>query len=159
MEQFVPVPASVYNNRSIKTQLATKKVLPRYQVEQNPTYQYDSLTKEINKKLFVKADSSVDKILSCSSIKILNLQTLLLNAVDTGVLKSFFAQNFCGKNADVPDNYFHFTWRCWYISDCGSEWKCPSQREREVGPFKKKNKRSCKNRTRRVVLVIGLCAT
>ena len=63
MEQFVLVPVSLYcNNKSLDTQAVTKQELPKYQVEQNPTYQIDSIKKEINKNLFAKADSLVDKI-------------------------------------------------------------------------------------------------
>ena len=64
MEQFVLVPVSVYN-KSLITQSVTKQQLPKYQPSQNPAYQVDSLKKEKNKKLFSKADSLVDKILSC----------------------------------------------------------------------------------------------
>ena len=60
MDQFVLVPASVYN-KSLITQSVTKQELPKYQPSQNPTYQIDSLKKEIDKKLFFKADSLVDK--------------------------------------------------------------------------------------------------
>ena len=58
MDPFVLVPASVYN-KSLITQSVTKQELPKYQSSQNPTYQIDSLQKEINKKLFSKADSLV----------------------------------------------------------------------------------------------------
>ena len=37
MEQFVLVPASVYN-KSLITQSVTKQELPKYQPSQNPTY-------------------------------------------------------------------------------------------------------------------------
>ena len=67
-EQFVLVPASVYN-KSLITPSATKQDLPKYQPLPNPMYQIDSLKKEINKKLFSKADSLVDKFLSCPRIK------------------------------------------------------------------------------------------
>ena len=50
MEQFVLVSASVYN-KSLITQSVTKQELPKYQPSQNPTYQVDSLQKEINKKI------------------------------------------------------------------------------------------------------------
>ena len=60
MEKFVLVPASVYN-KSLITQLITKQELPKYQPLQNPTYQTDSLKKELNKKLFSIADSLVEK--------------------------------------------------------------------------------------------------
>ena len=85
MEQFVPVPASVYNKSS---QSVTKQELPKYKTEQPPTYQIDSLKRAINKKVFGKADSLIEKILSCSRIKLSNSQTIILDGVDTGVLMS-----------------------------------------------------------------------
>ena len=89
MEQFVLVPASVYN-KSVTTQSVTKQELPKYKTEQPPTYQIDSLKRELNKKLFGKADTLIDKILSCSRIKLSNSQTKILDGVDTGVLISDF---------------------------------------------------------------------
>ena len=83
MDQFVLVPASVYNT-SLITQSVTKQELPKYQPSQNPTYQIHSFKKEINKKLFSKADSLVDKILSCPRIKLSNSQTLFLDGVEIG---------------------------------------------------------------------------
>ena len=83
MDQFVFVPASVYN-KSLITQSVTKQELPKYQPSQNPTYRSDSLKKEINKKLFSKADSLVDKILSCPRIKLSNSPTLISDGVETG---------------------------------------------------------------------------
>ncbi len=94
MEQFVPVPASVYN-KSLITQSVTKQELPKYQPSENPTYPVDSLKKEINKKLFSKADSLVDKILSCQRIKLSNSQTLILKSVETGN----FPVGLCSRNA------------------------------------------------------------
>ena len=85
MEQFVLVPASVYNKSA---QSVTKQELPKYKAEQPPTYQIDSLN--LNKKLFGKADTLIDKILSCSRIKLSNSQTIILDGVDTGVLISDF---------------------------------------------------------------------
>ena len=70
MEQFVLVPASVYNKNLI-TQSVTKQELPKYQPSQNPTYQVDSLEKEI-KEIFSKADSLRDNSLSCPRIKLSN---------------------------------------------------------------------------------------
>ena len=103
MDQFVLVPASVYN-KSLITQSVTKQELPK---DQNPTYQIDSLKKEINKNLFSKADSLVDKNLSCPRIKLSNSQTLNLDGVETGIFLSDFAQQLRRNNADVPDNYFN----------------------------------------------------
>ena len=105
MDQFVIVPASVYNKILI-TQSVTKQELPKYQPSQNPTYQIDSLKKEKNKKLFSKADSLVDKVLSSPSIKLSNSQTSILDVAETGFFLSKFAQQLRRKNADVPDNYF-----------------------------------------------------
>ena len=104
MEQFVLVPASVYN-KSLITQSVTKQEIPTYQHSQNPTYQVD-LLKEINKKLFSKADSLVDKILSCPSIKLSNSQTLISDDVATGIFLLHFAQQLSRRNAEVPDIYF-----------------------------------------------------
>ena len=105
MDQFHLVPASVYN-KSFITQSGTKQELPKYQPPRNPTYQTDSLKKEINKKLFSKADSLVDKILSCPRIKLSNSQTLFLDGVETRIFLSDFAQQLRPKNADVLDIYF-----------------------------------------------------
>ena len=87
MEQFVLVPASVYN-KSVTTQSVTRQELPKHRAEQPPTYQIDSLN--LNKKLFRKADPLIDKSLSCSRIKLSNSQTIILDGVDTGVLISDF---------------------------------------------------------------------
>ena len=103
MEQFVLVPASVYN-KSVTAQSITKQELPKYKAEQPPTYQIDSLN--LNKKLFGKADSLIDKILSCSRIKLPNSQTIILDGVDTGVLISDFTLLLRRKIEDVPDIYF-----------------------------------------------------
>ena len=93
-------------NKNLITQSTTKQEIPKYQPSQNSTYQIDSLEKKINKKLFSKADSLVDKILSSPHIKLSNSQTLYLDGVETGIFLSDFAQQLRRKNADVPDIYF-----------------------------------------------------
>ena len=105
MEQFVLVPASVYN-KSVTTQSVTKQELPKYKAEHPPTYQIDSLKRDINKKLFCKADTLMDKILSRYRIKLSNSQTIIMDGVDTGVIISDFTLHLRQKNADVPDIYF-----------------------------------------------------
>ena len=105
MEQFVLVPASVYN-KTVTTQSVTKQELPKYKAEQPPTYQIDSLKTDINKKLFGKAYTLIDKFLSCSGIKPSNSQTIILDGVDTGVLISDFTLHLLRKNADALDIYF-----------------------------------------------------
>ena len=103
MEQFVLVPVSVYN-KSVTAQSDAKQELPKYKTEQHPTYQIDSLN--LSKKHFGKTDSLIDKILSCSRIKLSNSQTIILDGVDTVVLISDFTLHLRCKNADVPDIYF-----------------------------------------------------
>ena len=105
MEQFVLVPASVYN-KTLINQSVTKQEIPKYQSSQNRTYQIDSLEKEINKKSLSKADSLVDKNLSCPCIRVSNSQTLILDGVETGLSLLEFAQKLRRKNAEVPDIYF-----------------------------------------------------
>ena len=105
MEQFVLVPASVYN-KNLTAQSVTKQQFPMHQPSQNPTYHIGSFKKEKNKKLFSKADSLVDKILSCPRIKLSNSQFSILDGVETGIFLSDFAQQLRRKNADVLDIYF-----------------------------------------------------
>ena len=105
MEQYVLVPASVYN-KSVAAQSVTKQELPKYKVEHPPTYLIDSLKRDINKKLFGKADPLIDKILSCSRNKLSNSQTIILVGADTGVLISDFTQHLRRKNSDVLYIYF-----------------------------------------------------
>ena len=101
MEQFVLVPASVYN-KSVTAQSVTKQDLPKYKAEQPPTYQIVPLKRDINKKLIDKADTLIDKILSSPRIKLSNSQTIFSDGVDTGVLFSDFTLHLRRKNADVP---------------------------------------------------------
>ena len=105
MEQFFLVPVSVYN-KSVTTQSVTKQELPKYEAGQPPTYQIDSLKRDINKKVFGKADNLIDKVLSCSRIELSNSQTINFDDVDTGVLISNVFLHLRQKNADVPDIYF-----------------------------------------------------
>ena len=58
------------------------------------------------KKLFAKANSVFDKNLCCPRIKLSNLQTLIMDDVETGVLLSNFGQQLHRKKADVPVIYF-----------------------------------------------------
>ena len=105
MEHFFLVPASVYN-KSLITQSVKNQEFPKHQPSQIPTYQVDSFKMEMNKKLFSKADSLVDKPLSCPRIKLSISQTLNLDGVETGIFLSDFAQQMRRKNADIPDIYF-----------------------------------------------------
>ena len=105
MEQFVLVPASVYN-KNVTPQSVTKQELPKFKAEQPPTYQIDSSKKDIYKKLFGKADTLKGKIFSCLRIKLSNSQAVFLDVVDTGLLISDSTLPLRRKNVDVPDIYF-----------------------------------------------------
>ena len=107
MEQFVLVPASVYN-KSLITQSVKKQELPKYQPSQNPTYQVDSFKKEINKKIFFQSRLffSRQSFFSCPRIKLSNSQTLFLGGVVKGFSLFHFAQQLRRRNADIPKNYF-----------------------------------------------------
>ena len=115
MGQFVLIPASVYN-KSVTAQSVTKQELPKYEAEQPPTNQIDSLKRDINKKLFGKADPLIDKILSCSRIKLSNSQTINLDGVDTGVLISDFTLLLRRKKLRRSRHLLYFTRRCWNIT-------------------------------------------
>ena len=105
MEQFFLVPSSVYK-KIVTKQSVTEQEFPKYKAEQPPTYQIDSLKRDIKKKLFGKADNLIDKILTCSRIKLSNSQTINLDGVDTGVLIPDFTLHLLRRNVDVPDIYF-----------------------------------------------------
>ena len=62
--------------------------------------------RDINKKLFGKADTLREKSSSCSRIKLSNPQRKILDGVDTGGLISDFTLHLRRKNVDVPDIYF-----------------------------------------------------
>ena len=103
MEQFVLVPASLLNKLSTTKSTTLKVYLPKCQTS---TSQIDSLKKYINKKLFAKADSLIDKLLASPRIKLSLSNTIVLDGTDTGVLLQDFDQHLRRKNADVPDIYF-----------------------------------------------------
>ena len=111
------------------TQSVTKQELPKYAAEQLPMYQIDSLRRDINKKLFGKADILIDKTLSCSRVKLSNSQTLNLDVVDTGVLISDFTQHLRPKNVDVV----YFTRRCWNITSSRFSTRMPKLMLEEAG--------------------------
>ena len=52
--------------------------------------------------MFSKADSLVDKNLSCPRIKLSNSQTLVLDGVETGIFTLDLAQQLRRKNAEIP---------------------------------------------------------
>ena len=103
MEQFVLVPVSVYY--AIK-ESTIKRNLPTYDSEERPTYQRDSLYKEVNKRLNSSANSLVNKVLDSPRIKLSNSDTLILDGKETGVLLTDFVHQLRRKNVEIPDIYF-----------------------------------------------------
>ena len=107
MEQFVLVPISVYNIKLNKPTVVTKKELPSSQSDDKPTYQIESVKKEIQKELFAEADSLFDKVLSSPSIIFSTWNFPILDGTDTGVSPTDFAQTLKLKNTEFP--CFDFT--------------------------------------------------
>ena len=105
MEEFVLVPLSVYNSSNNPT-IVTKQELPKYKPEQNPTYQKDTIKKEINQHLTTSATPLINKVLESPRIKLSNSNTLILDGIETGVLLKDFAQHLKRKNVPIPDIYF-----------------------------------------------------
>ena len=106
MEQLFPALFFCNNNeKSLKTQVVTGQELPKNQVAKSHVPNW-VVKKEINKKFFAKADSLINKKLSCPRIKHTKLRNLNLDGSKTGILLSGFAQQIRQKNADVPDIYF-----------------------------------------------------
>ena len=105
MEQFVLVHLSVYNSSNSPT-IVTKQELPKYKLQQTPTYHKDTLKKEINRQLSTSAFPLVDKTLESPRIKLSISNTLILNGKETGVLFKDFAQRLKRKNVPIPDIYF-----------------------------------------------------
>ena len=103
MEQFVLVPVSVYYATKEST---IKRNLPTYDSEERPTYQRDSLYKEVTKLLNSSANSLVNKVLDSPRIKLSNSDTLILDAKETGVLLTDFVHQLRRKNVEIPDMYF-----------------------------------------------------
>ena len=62
MEQFVLVPLSLYNSSNNPT-IVTRQELPKYKLEQTPTYHKDTIKKKINQQLSTSASTLINKIL------------------------------------------------------------------------------------------------
>ena len=105
MEQFVPVPVSVYTTSSNPI-IVTKQEPTKYKTEQTPTYHKDTLKKENNQQLSTSASLLVNKILESPRIKLSNSNTLILDGKETGVLFEKFCTAFESKNVPIPDIYF-----------------------------------------------------
>ena len=144
MEQFVLVPASLLNKLNTTKSTTLTVDLPKYQPQQTPTSQVDSLKKDINKKLFAKADSLVDRLLASPRIKLSLSNTIVLDGTDTVVLLQDFAQHLRRKNADVLNQY-------------SPQSECQSKRERKLDPFQNLSDKSFKDYIHMVLQHMALC--
>ena len=70
MEQFVLAPFSVNNSSMKKQTVVPKKELPIYQSEEKPTYQIESVKKDMKKDLFAEVDSLYERSLTSPRIKL-----------------------------------------------------------------------------------------
>ena len=136
MKQFDLVPASVYHSTAMCTQSVTKLELATNQADQNLTYQIVSLKKEINKKLFVKADSSDNKILSRPPIKLSKLQTLILDGVETGSFCQTLLNNCDDKTQKITTFLLPFLTLMEYLQLWFSI-RLPKQKRKEAGSLSK----------------------
>ena len=92
MEEFVPVPPSVYNSSNNPT-IVPKQELPKYKPDQTPKHHKGTLKKDIiNQQLSTSASPLVNKILESPRIKLSNSNTLILDRTETGLLLKDFAQ-------------------------------------------------------------------
>ena len=141
MEQFVFVAVSLYNTKNLTTLGIAKQDLPKYETEQNHTYQIDSIKKRRSKNLFAKADSLVDKIFSSPHIKLSESQTLLLYGEETWVLLSdMYLLDAAGIAPTLVLNQY------------------AEAEDRKLFPFQNLNVRRCNGCTRKAVLLMGLYA-
>ena len=122
MEEFVLVSASVYNNKCLNTQTVTKQELPRYHVDKNPTNQIDSLKKEINRKLCVKAGPLVFGLSPSSSLwqNFVLSSYQHLNSTDFKIGWCWiwnFIVRLCSTTSSLKRTFsrclLDFTWHCW----------------------------------------------
>ena len=104
---------------------------------------------KLNNKLITKADSLVDKNMSCPRIKVSNSQTSFRDGVETENVESHFPQQLRCKNEDVPDPYFTVLGAACSIPTLIVN-QFAKAKERKVGPFQNMNVRSWKSSTYRV---------
>ena len=156
MEQFVLVPVPVQNNKYVNTQSDKMQEVPKIDTEQNSTYQIDSLEKEVDRKLFNKADLLVDSFLTCPRIKIPSSLTLVTDGVETEVLLSVFAQHLHRKNTDGPEVHYILLDAAGK-SKSGYESGDKNQSEGKLGTFQNLSGRNSKGCKLKVLLLMNLC--
>ena len=107
--------------------------------------------------LLAKADSLVDKIVSCPCIKLSNSLRLLLDSEKTGLLSNF-AQQLRRQNAIVPDIYFTLLDSTGITPTLVLNQNSKNQREGKQGPFQNLNIRCSRDCKLKVLLLTDHCA-
>ena len=160
MEPFFLVPESVYFNRSLNTHGITEQEHPKYQAEQNSTYQFDSFKEKMNMKLFVTAHSSVAKLLTSKywGLEFANFFGWCKHWSFTVKICSASSSEKCKSFRHLLD-FFWRSYYIYYISDSASKSECQSQRQRKRSFSQNVNVRGCKNFPHKVRLLMGLCKT
>ena len=143
MEQFILVPASLYNT-SWNTPLVAKQKPPKYQAIQNSTYQILIHLKRIETKSCLPKQT-----LQSTKIFLPSYQALKFTDFNFGWCGNWsFTVRLCSTTSSWKRrrsrHLLYFTWHCRSISN--SESKCQSQTERKQSLFQKKNIRSCEGR-------------
>ena len=143
----------------MKTQAVAEQEFSEYPAKQYPTYQKGSLKKVLNKKQEPVCQSrfSSRQNLSCPCIKLPNWHTLVFDGVETGNSLSDFAQYLSCINEDVPDIYFTLLDAAGTSPTLALNQNATAK-ERKLGPFQNMNVRSCKDCTRKEVLLMDLGA-
>ena len=106
MEQFAPVPLSVYNSNTNNPNTVTKQELPKFKPDQNPTYQKITVKKENIHHLIASAIPLPDKILESPRILLSIFNTKFFDGLETGVLLKEFLQHLKREDVAIPDIYF-----------------------------------------------------
>ena len=106
MQHIVLEPFSVYNSNNNNPLLVTKQKLPKYKLDQNPTYQMSTVNKEKIQHLISSATALIIKLLESPCIKLPNPTTIMLDGMATGVLLKDLLQHVKRKDAAIPDIYF-----------------------------------------------------
>ena len=101
----------------------------------------------MNKNLFAKADSLVDKVLSSPRIKLSTPNFLILDGTDTGAPLTEFPQTLKRKNAEVPDIYFNLLDAADITPRLVLNKKCQRKRERELGSSQDQRDKNCRSCT------------
>ena len=151
MKQFALVLVPVYNSKSSKTQSFSKQKLPKYQADQKPRYQINIVEKWNKQKLV------------CQS-RLFSRQKFVLSAdFDYWWCRNWSVLvGLCSKTASKKRtrsrHLLQFILRWQNISYSRFKAECQNQREGKLSPSQSFNIKGFKTFTRRVVLLMGLCA-